>query len=76
LMTIDELSSSTGGSGSLTPVFKRMQDLEHCSLYPPDSRRKHTSLYGQVLNNGVNDPFDYGLPSLRERPSSPAFPCR
>ncbi|KAG7090453.1 hypothetical protein E1B28_009569 [Marasmius oreades] len=28
------------------------------------------SSYGFVLNNGVPDPFDYGLPSLRERPSS------
>ncbi|KAF9258752.1 hypothetical protein L218DRAFT_711641 [Marasmius fiardii PR-910] len=28
------------------------------------------SSYGFVLNNGVADPFDFGLPSLRERPSS------
>jgi len=28
------------------------------------------SLYGRVANNGVGDPFDYGLPSLQERPSS------
>jgi len=28
------------------------------------------SSYGHVLNPGVPDPFDYGLPSLRERPSS------
>jgi serine/arginine repetitive matrix protein 2 len=28
------------------------------------------STYGRVLSNGLNDPFDYGLPSLRERPSS------
>ena len=55
------------------------------SFYPPPAhanrRGKHrreesvfsiasVSTYGRVLNNGVNDPFDYGLPSLRERPSS------
>ncbi|KIK67170.1 hypothetical protein GYMLUDRAFT_69362 [Collybiopsis luxurians FD-317 M1] len=28
------------------------------------------SSYGHVVNPGVSDPFDYGLPSLRERPSS------
>ncbi|KDR69956.1 hypothetical protein GALMADRAFT_898782 [Galerina marginata CBS 339.88] len=28
------------------------------------------SSYGHVINSGSNDPFDYGLPSLRERPSS------
>ncbi|KAF8867965.1 hypothetical protein CPB84DRAFT_1810241 [Gymnopilus junonius] len=28
------------------------------------------SSYGHVINPGSNDPFDYGLPSLRERPSS------
>ncbi|KAJ3908042.1 hypothetical protein F5879DRAFT_794348 [Lentinula edodes] len=28
------------------------------------------SSYGHVVNAGVPDPFDYGLPSLRERPSS------
>ncbi|THU90173.1 hypothetical protein K435DRAFT_864575, partial [Dendrothele bispora CBS 962.96] len=28
------------------------------------------SSYGHVLNPGIPDPFDYGLPSLRERPSS------
>ncbi|KAJ3980260.1 hypothetical protein F5890DRAFT_1557848 [Lentinula detonsa] len=28
------------------------------------------SSYGHVVNPGVPDPFDYGLPSLRERPSS------
>ena len=29
-----------------------------------------TSSYGHVINSGSNDPFDYGLPSLCERPSS------
>jgi len=28
------------------------------------------SSYGHVINSGSTDPFDYGLPSLRERPSS------
>ncbi|KAF9065359.1 hypothetical protein BDP27DRAFT_1424922 [Rhodocollybia butyracea] len=28
------------------------------------------SSYGHVVNSGIPDPFDYGLPSLRERPSS------
>ena len=28
------------------------------------------STYGRVVNNGVSNPFDYGLPSLIERPSS------
>ncbi|KAJ3972631.1 hypothetical protein EV361DRAFT_970780 [Lentinula raphanica] len=28
------------------------------------------SSYGHVVNPGIPDPFDYGLPSLRERPSS------
>ncbi|KAF8629007.1 hypothetical protein AX17_005863 [Amanita inopinata Kibby_2008] len=27
------------------------------------------SSYGHVINPGINDPFDFGLPSLQERPS-------
>ncbi|KAJ3912173.1 hypothetical protein F5877DRAFT_85100 [Lentinula edodes] len=30
----------------------------------------HISSYGHVVDAGVPDPFDYGLPSLREKPSS------
>ena len=55
------------------------------SFYPPPARTTRrpphvredsvfsiasVSSYGRVVNNGVSDPFDYGLPSLRERPSS------
>ncbi|KAG1847994.1 hypothetical protein C8R48DRAFT_779063 [Suillus tomentosus] len=60
------------------------------NFYPPPgatSRSDHNkresmfsiasvSSYGQVINHGSTDPFDYGalpLPSLRERPSSDEF---
>ncbi|KAG2134191.1 uncharacterized protein EDB93DRAFT_1173064 [Suillus bovinus] len=60
------------------------------NFYPPPgatSRNQHNkresmfsiasvSSYGQVINHGSTDPFDYGalpLPSLRERPSSDEF---
>ena len=54
-------------------------------FYPPSARTSRrvshrrddsifsiasVSSYGRVINNGVSDPFDYGLPSLRERPWS------
>ena len=54
------------------------------SFYPPPARTTRrpphvredsvfsivsVSSYGRVVNNGVSDPFDYGLPSLQERPS-------
>ena len=54
------------------------------AFYPPPAatrrvpHRRHESAlsimsvssYGRVINAGSLDPFDYGLPSLRERPSS------
>ncbi|KAF8148662.1 hypothetical protein B0H34DRAFT_802878 [Crassisporium funariophilum] len=56
---------------------------ERPAFYPPPAtrrapHRRHESVfsiasvssYGHVINNGSVDPFDYGLPSLMERPSS------
>ncbi|KAF8814601.1 hypothetical protein BYT27DRAFT_7249906 [Phlegmacium glaucopus] len=57
---------------------------ERPAFYPPPAasrrvpHRRHESAlsimsvssYGRVINSGSLDPFDYGLPSLRERPSS------
>ena len=57
---------------------------ERPAFYPPPAatrrgpHRRHESTfsimsvssYGHVINSGIPDPFDYGLPSLRERPSS------
>lgn len=59
---------------------------ERPAFYPPPplpaaTRRPHkrhesalsimsVSSYGRVINSGCVDPFDYGLPILRERPSS------
>ncbi|KAF9449617.1 hypothetical protein P691DRAFT_799115 [Macrolepiota fuliginosa MF-IS2] len=44
------------------------------TFYPPphDSGLSIASVssYGHVINPGVPDPFDFGLPSLQERPSS------
>ncbi|KAF8996426.1 hypothetical protein BDQ17DRAFT_1364415 [Cyathus striatus] len=54
------------------------------SFYPPPAatrrvnHRQHDSIfsiasvssYGRVIDSGSADPFDYGLPSLQERPSS------
>lgn len=59
------------------------------AFYPPEPVARHrinesmfsiasVSSYGDVLNNGVADPFDYGdvgLPSLAERPSSEDMSC-
>jgi serine/arginine repetitive matrix protein 2 len=55
-------------------------------LYPPPASRRNNygrpdsllsitsvSSYGRVINYGSNDPFDYGLLSLRERPSSEGY---
>jgi serine/arginine repetitive matrix protein 2 len=56
---------------------------DRAPFYPPPASRRNNygrpdsllsiasvSSYGRVINYGSNDPFDYGLPSLRERPSS------
>jgi hypothetical protein len=56
---------------------------DRAPFYPPSTARRNNhgrreslfsiasvSSYGRVINSGSNDPFDYGLPSLRERPSS------
>jgi len=44
---INDLASSTGRTGSLTPVFRRIQgaeDLDRSSLCPPeDHRKRHSS---------------------------------
>ena len=54
-------------------VTSRSQHSRHESVFSIAS----VSSYGQVINNGSTDPFDYGaiapLPSLRERPSSDEF---
>ncbi|KAF9457373.1 hypothetical protein BDZ94DRAFT_1175700 [Collybia nuda] len=48
------------------PASRRYNHNKHDSLFSIAS----VSSYGHVLNAGSTDPFDYGLPSLRERPSS------
>ena len=75
---------SFAGLESFEEVRRRFEFSGDCSFYPPPARNSRAphcredsafsiasvSSYGRVLNNGVSDPFDYGLPSLRERPSS------
>ena len=76
---------SFAGLDSFDEVRRGFEFSGDRSFYPPPSRanRRGThrrdesafsmasiSSYGRVLNNGASDPFDYGLPSLRERPSS------
>ncbi|RDB27260.1 hypothetical protein Hypma_004359 [Hypsizygus marmoreus] len=48
------------------PVTRRNNHSRHESLFSIAS----VSSYGRAVNYGLNDPFDYGLPSLKERPSS------
>ncbi|KAF9527941.1 hypothetical protein CPB83DRAFT_855475 [Crepidotus variabilis] len=77
---------SFGGLDSFEEVRRGFEFSGDRSFYPPPPARNgrrvphrrdeslfsiaSVSSYGHVLNNGVNDPFDYGLPSLQERPSS------
>jgi serine/arginine repetitive matrix protein 2 len=49
-----------------TNASRRVLHSKHESTFSVAS----ISSVGHVLNNGVADPFDYGLPSLQERPSS------
>ncbi|TFK33165.1 hypothetical protein BDQ12DRAFT_448473 [Crucibulum laeve] len=51
------------------PVSRRNNHRQHDSIFSIAS----VSSYGRVLDSGSTDPFDYGLPSLRERPSSEAM---
>ncbi|KAL0062368.1 hypothetical protein AAF712_010779 [Marasmius tenuissimus] len=81
-----ESGISFTGFDSFEEVRRGFEFHDHRpGFYPPSannsrlhahSRQESTysfasiSSYGHVLNNGVADPFDYGLPSLQERPSS------
>ena len=73
---------SFGGLDSFEEVRRGFEFNDNRpAFYPaPTTRRAHrahdsifsiasVSSYGRVLNAGSNDPFDYGLPSLQERPS-------
>ena len=75
---------SFAGFESFDEVRRGFEFSGDRSFYPPPPRGNRrgahrrdestfsmasVSSYGRVLNNGVKDPFDYGLPSLRERPS-------
>lgn len=82
---------SFAGFDSFAEVRRGFEFHDHRpNFYPPPgatSRSQHNkresmfsigsvSSYGQVINHGSTDPFDYGtspLPSLRERPSSDEF---
>ncbi|KAG2365179.1 hypothetical protein BDR07DRAFT_1470529 [Suillus spraguei] len=82
---------SFAGFDSFAEVRRGFEFHDHRpNFYPPPgaaSRSRHNkresmisigsvSSYGQVINHGSMDPFDYGalpLPSLRERPSSDEF---
>ncbi|KAG2030786.1 hypothetical protein BDR03DRAFT_161432 [Suillus americanus] len=82
---------SFAGFDSFAEVRRGFEFHDHRpNFYPPpgaNSRSQHNkhesmfsiasiSSYGQVINHGSTDPFDYGalpLPSLRERPSSDEF---
>jgi serine/arginine repetitive matrix protein 2 len=75
---------SFAGLESFEEVRRGFEFSGDRSFYPPPARNSRAphrredsafsiasvSSYGRVLNNGVSDPFDYGLPRLRERPSS------
>jgi serine/arginine repetitive matrix protein 2 len=73
---------SFGGLDSFEEVRRGFEFNDNRpAFYPaPTTRRAHrahdsvfsiasVSSYGRVLNAGSSDPFDYGLPSLLERPS-------
>ncbi|KAG2338846.1 hypothetical protein BDR05DRAFT_951659 [Suillus weaverae] len=82
---------SFAGFDSFAEVRRGFEFHDHRpNFYPPpgatsrSQRNKHESMfsiesissYGQVINHGSTDPFDFGaspLPSLRERPSSDEF---
>ncbi len=78
---------SFAGLESFDEVRRGFEFSGDRSFYPPPARNSRAphrredsafsiasvSSYGRVLNNGVSDPFDYGLPRLRERPSSGDF---
>ena len=76
---------SFAGLESFDEVRRGFEFSGDRSFYPPPARatrrpphRREESVfsiasvssYGRVVNNGVSDPFDYGLPSLQERPST------
>ncbi|KAF5393347.1 hypothetical protein D9757_000790 [Collybiopsis confluens] len=81
-----ESTNSFNGFDSFEEVRRGFEFHDYRpSFYPPPmgstrrvSHNKQESMmsfasissYGHVVNPGVSDPFDYGLPSLRERPSS------
>ncbi|KAG1849200.1 hypothetical protein F4604DRAFT_1811164 [Suillus subluteus] len=82
---------SFAGFDSFAEVRRGFEFHDHRpNFYPPPGANSHSqhnkhesmfsiasiSSYGQVINHGSTDPFDYGalpLPSLRERPSSDEF---
>jgi hypothetical protein len=75
--------ASFAGLESFEEVRRGFEFSGDRSFYPPPARNSRAphrredsafsiasvSSYGRVLNNGVSDPFDYGLPRLQERPS-------
>jgi len=78
--------TSFSGFGSFDEVQRGFEASDNRPFYPPpgastsQSRRdrKHESMlslasvssYGRTFNYGLPDPFEYGLPSLQERPLS------
>jgi len=73
---------SFSGFDSFDEVRRGFEVSDSQPFYPPPAaRRNHgrhesvfsiasVSSYGRAVDYGLPDPFDYGLPSLRERPSS------
>ncbi|KAF8060726.1 hypothetical protein FPV67DRAFT_304096 [Lyophyllum atratum] len=75
---------SFAGFESFDEVRRGFEFSNERPFYPPPAARRHAhhrqqeslfsiasvSSYGRAHDYGLNDPFDFGLPSLRERPSS------
>lgn len=60
-----------GSTSFNTMASRRVLHSKHESTFSVAS----ISSVGHVLNHGVADPFDYGLPTLAERPSSENLSC-
>ncbi|KXN81385.1 hypothetical protein AN958_04774 [Leucoagaricus sp. SymC.cos] len=81
-------ASSFSGFDSFEEVRRGFEfNSQRPGFYPPASSNRRpnrqiresvmsfasVSSYGRVINPGVPDPFDFGLPRLRERPTSEAM---